>query len=416
MKMNRIVVSLFAAGVMASPLAHATNGDAMMAVGSQSTALGGTGVANFMGAESTFSNPGMLAKSKGREATGGIVLFKPKVTNSGMPGGTMSESSANTNYIPDFSYSSRINDNLTYGVALAGIAGMGVDFTGAPASHVKAKSALSILKVVPTIAYNKDDYGIGFSPVLQRGSLMLSYNNGAAYNAAEKADTKISFGFSFGGFYNATPEMTVGAAYKSKISAKYGTQISGAGTGFGLCSPAGGPCTGLPTFGDDLNQPAEISAGVSYAMNDRFTVTADYKLIQWGSAEGYKDFNWKDQNIIALGAKYKADGYWLGAGYNNANDPIENMNSSGLVGSDYRNSAVNMFNNMFFPAVVKNSFTFGGGYSISPELDVEGAFVLTPQVTKTVQIPHFDQTPTGIITNTTTHSQRSYSVSLRYKY
>ena len=253
MRINKIAVSLIAAGVMASPLAHATNGDSMMAVGSQSTALGGTGVAHFIGAESTFANPAMLAKSKGREATGGIVLFKPKVDNTGMPGGTAANSSANTNYIPDFSYSSRIDDNLTYGIALAGIAGMGVDYIGAPnpATHIKAKSALSILKVVPTIAYNKDDYGVGFSPVLQYGSLMLTYNNGAAYNAAEKAETDTGYGFSIGGYYNIMTAMTVAASYQSEIAAKYGTQISGAGTGFGLCSPAGGACTGLPTFGDD---------------------------------------------------------------------------------------------------------------------------------------------------------------------
>lgn len=415
MRISKIAISLIAAGVMASPLAYATNGDSMMSVGSQNTALGGTGVANFVGADSTFANSAMLAKSKGREVTGGVVLFKPKVDNTGMPGGTAATSSANTNYIPDFSYSSRIDDNLTYGIAMAGIAGMGVDYTGAPASHVKAKSALSILRIVPTIAYNKDDYGVGFSPVLQYGSLMLSYNNGAAYNAAEKADSDTGYGFSLGGYYNVMPAMTVAASYQSEIAAKYGTQISGAGTGFGLCSPAGGPCTGLPTFGDDLTQPAEIKVGVAYAMSNT-TVTVDYKLIQWGSAAGYKDFNWENQTVISLGAKYTGDGYWLGLGYNNANDPIAGLPSSGAAPADYRKSAINAFNNMFFPAVVKNSYTFGGGYDISKALAVEASAVITPKVTKTVEIPHFDQFATGIITNTTTHSQQSYSVSLRYKY
>lgn len=415
MKINKTIASLYAAGVMASSLAYATNGDEMMAVGSQSTALGGTGVANFIGAESTWANPAMLGKSTGSEVTGGIVLFKPKVANNGMPGGTFADSTANTSYIPDISYSNRISDSLTYGVAMAGIAGMGVDFTGAPAAHVMAKSALSILRVVPTITYNAQDYGIGFSPVFQSGSLMLSYNNGAAYNAAQKKDSSTGFGYSLGGYFNVSPALTLAASYQSEIAAKYGTQISGAGTGFGLCSPAGGACTGLPTFGDDLNQPAEIKAGVAYTLSN-ISVTADYKSIKWGSAAGYKDFNWKDQAIIALGAKYAADGYWLGVGYNSANDPIDGLGSSGLVAADYRKSAVNAFNNMFFPAIVKNSYTFGGGFGISTAMAIEASAVISPEVKKTVQIPHFDQFATGIITNTTTHSQRAYSVSLRYKF
>ncbi len=177
MKVRKIVVSLCAAGLMASPLAHATNGDTMMAVGSQNTALGGTGVAHYTGADSTFANPAMLGKSQGREVTGGLTIFTPNVTNTGFTGATPASSSTGTSYIPDVSYSSRIDDHLTYGIAMAGIAGMGVDYTGASAAYVQAKTTMSILKVVPTIAYNTDSYGVGFSPVLQYGSLAISYAN-----------------------------------------------------------------------------------------------------------------------------------------------------------------------------------------------------------------------------------------------
>lgn len=408
MKMKKIVVSLFTAGLMVSPLANATNGDEMMAVGSQSTALGGTGVAHFVGADSTWANPAMLGKSKGAEVTGGVNLFKPKVTNTGMAGGTAGDSTADTSYIPDISYSNRIDNALTYGVAIGGIAGMGVDYTGASAllGLVKAKSALSILRVVPTIAYNTNEYGVGFSPIFQSGSLMLSYDNtgggGGPYNTAQSKDSSTSFGFALGGYYNATSAVTVAAVYQSKFAAKYGTQISGAGAGFGLM--AGGP--GAP-FGDDLDQPAQMKLGVAYAVNESLALTADYKLIQWGSAAGYKDFNWKDQTVIAIGAKYAANGYWLGLGYNHANDPI-----GVLADSTYRNAAINVFNNMFFPAIVTNSYTFGGGYDISNTLAVEGAVVITPEVKKAVAISSLGAAPT----NTTTHSQKAYEISLRYKF
>jgi long-chain fatty acid transport protein len=416
MNKQKIVASILVAGGLVSPLAYATNGDEMMSVGSQSTALGGTGVANFIGAESTWANPAMLGKSKGKEVTGGVNLFKPKVTNTGMTGGAAGNSTADTSYIPDLSFSNRLDNALTYGVALGGIAGMGVDYTGAnPGQLVKAKSALSILRVVPAVAYNTNEYGVGFSPIFQYGSLMLSYATaGGAYNGSQSKDTSTSFGFALGGYYNASSSVTVAAAYQSKFAGKYGTQISGAGTNFGLCSPANPAtgCSGEATFSDNLDQPAQVKLGVAFAVAEALTLTADYKSIQWGDAAGYKDFGWKNQTVIAVGAKYSANGYWLGLGYNHADDPI-----GVLAESSYRNSAINVFNNMFFPAIVTNSYTFGGGYDISSALAIEGAAVITPEVTKTVPMSNVGTAfGTGATTNTTTHSQKAYEVSLRYKF
>ena len=416
MKINKLVASMFVVGVTASPLTYATNGDEMMAVGSQSTAMGGTGVANFMGADSAWANPAMLGKSKGAEVTGGVNLFTPKVNNTGVPalGGVAQDSKASTSYIPDVSYSSRVNDSLTYGIAVAGIAGMGVDYQGAPGTHIYAKSALSILRVLPSIAYNTQNYGLGFSPIFQSGSLRLSYNasgmGAGDVNPTGNSDSSTGFGFNLGGYFNASSALTVGASYQSEIAAKYGTQISTAGNGFGLCQPAGGGCTGAAPFGDDLNQPAQIKAGLAYSVAESVTVTADYKLIQWGSAKGYKDFEWKDQTIVAVGAKYAANDYWLGLGYNNANNPIGTLPAASGAQSEYRNAAINFFNNMFFPAVVTNSYTLGGGYNVSKAFAVEASVVMTPQVTTKVDVMNFGGT------NTTTHSQQSYSVSLRYMF
>lgn len=407
MRKQKIAATILVTTGLMSPLAYATNGDEMMAVGSQSTALGGSGVAHFMGAESVWANPAMLGKAKGSEFVGGLVSFTPKVANTGMMG-TSSDSSASTSYIPDLSYASRVDDSMTYGLSLAGIAGMGVDYTGAnAATHMRAKSALSIMRIVMTMAYNKDNFGVGFSPIYQTGSLMLSYTNtGGAYNAAQSKNSSSSFGFTMGGYFDVSPEFTVAGAYQSKFAAKYGTQISGAGTGFGL--------TGAQAFGDNLDQPAQIKLGVAYTMAKSVTVTADYKSIKWGSAAGYKDFNWKDQTVIALGVKYAADGYWLGMGYNKADNPIGQM--SGTV---YREAAINMFNNMFFPAVVTNSYTFGGGYNLSKTMTLEGSAVITPKVTVVSDVSAVaiaNGAPAGTYTNTTTHSQSSYSVSLRYKF
>jgi long-chain fatty acid transport protein len=76
-----------------------------------------------------------------------------------------------------------------------------------------------------------------------------------------------------------------------------------------------------------------------------------------------------------------------------------------------------MFNNMFFPAIVTNSYTFGGGFDVSKSLAVEGAAVITPEVKKTVGMGAFSVAGLpAATTNTTTHSQQAYEVSLRYKF
>ncbi len=418
-KNMKMVTALIAVGLV-SPMAYATNGNEMMAVGAQSSALGGTGVANYMGADSAWANPAMLGKSKGSEVVGGITYFKPTVTNTGI-GGTARTSGTGASFIPDVSYSSRISDSLSHGVAMAGIAGMGVDYTGAPlGTHVAGKTIMAIARVIGTIAYNDKDYGVGFSPILQHGSLELSYNStavgGSNYNAPGKADNDIGFGASLGGYYNITPAVVVAASYQTAIAMTYGTQISGAAAGFGLF-------TGSPNgagFGDTLTQPAKMQVGVAYTM-DNVTLTADYKSIQWGSAAGFKDFNWKDQTVVAIGAKYAGNGFWLGAGYNKADDPINEASPAAnpAAPGQYRNAVINLFNNLLFPAIVKDSYTFGGGYDISKALSIEAAAVISPKVTKTVNVsavPLALGAPAGIYTNTATHSQQALSVGVRYKF
>jgi len=404
----RLLVSLVVIMFGGSP-AFATNGDTMISVGSQNTALGGTGVAHFVGAEGTFANPAILGKSTGKEVTGGLVLFKPDVTNTGFTVTTPANSTANTNYIPDVSFSDRISDTLTYGVAIAGIAGMGVNYTDASPAYVKAKTTLSILKVVPTIAYNKDDYGLGFSPVLQYGSLAISYDTtgnpgGGPRNPNHDADKDTKFGYTLGGYYNINPALTVAAAYNSAIKMSYGQQLSLAGKGFGQ------------TFADKLDQPTEIKAGFAYTIANNYTVTADYRSIEWARADGYKQFGWNNQTVISVGGKYAAEGYWVGLGYNSSDNPIQNLQDGTLTPSGNNAGIVNMFNSLMFPAIIKSAYTFGGGYSISKELAIEASGMIAPKVTTKVDISDAQGLAPGSLYNTTTHSQQSYTVSLRYKF
>jgi long-chain fatty acid transport protein len=407
MTLNQKLLSVAIASVLSMP-ALATNGTNMTGVSAPSVALGGTGTAAYFGPSNVVVNPAMIGKGEGTAFGFGGTLFKPNVSNDGLMGdGThKATSSADTFMIPSVSLTSRINENLSFGIGMYGTSGMGVDYRNKTASGnlMSAQSQLQIMRIVPTIAYNKDNYGIGFSPIIQYGALDINYNNGANVGSGMSSD--LGLGFSLGGFYDVSKDLTLGATYSSAIDMKYKNQISTAGTGFGM------------TMGDNLEQPAEIKVGVAYTMGN-IMLTSDVKQIRWSEAKGYKEFGWQDQTVIGLGLKYSGSGYWIGGGFNRAENPIKTQNASAAgLPSTYNGGAVNMFNNLFFPAISENHFSLGGGYNLTKAVTLNMAILYAPEVTTKVDTSAVTTAMgmTGSTTNTTSHSQTAYTVSVGYKF
>ncbi len=431
--MNKTKVSLaVAAATMISAPAFATNGDELIGLGVQSRALGGTGTAANYGSENALSNPSLLGKNQGSEFVIAGTLFMPDVNAStnvaSAPGTTASaDSDADLNIIPEVSMYQRINDNWTFGLGMYGTAGMGVDYRDNDdlpdgTGLFNATSSLQIMKFVPALAYNNDRYGLGFAPVIQYGALDLNYKN-AAGTVGNGVSDDIGFGFNLGGDFDINPALTVALAYQSSIEMKYEDQITDAADGFGVGPCA--TCTGTITS-DKLEQPAQIKVGVAYTMNN-WMLTADAKQIQWGSAEGYKDFNWDDQMVYGLGAKFKGNGYWVGFGYNYGEDPIDVLDDDPAAGMQqaYTNQAINLFNNHFFPAIVESHYTFGGGYEISDTMTLEGAVVYAAEVDKEINTGDISgmmnpagpvDLPANATTHEVTHSQTGVTVSLRMNF
>jgi long-chain fatty acid transport protein len=141
-------------------------------------------------------------------------------------------------------------------------------------------------------------------------------------------------------------------------------------------------------------------------------ITGDYKQIKWGSAKGYKDFNWDDQDVFGLGVKYTGNGYWVGAGYNYGKDPIKVLPST-----SYPNQAINTFNNHFFPGIVESHFTFGGGITLGKNSMLDMAVVYADEVNKTIETGFVSQSADPALTShTVTHSQLAYTISVRMNF
>jgi len=194
---------------------------------------------------------------------------------------------------------------------------------------------------------------------------------------------------------------------------KYKNQISTAGKAFNL------------NFSDNLEQPTEIALGLAYKINN-ITLTGDFKQIKWGDAKGYKDFKWENQTVIALGVKYQGKNYWFGAGFNKADNPIKELSNTPTGSSQaaqqaaYQNGAINMFNNLFFPATVEQHITFGGGYSLSKTTSIDAAVVMASETTTTVDTSAVSTAFAGGTStpsqSKTTHSQIGYTLSIRYDF
>jgi long-chain fatty acid transport protein len=187
---------------------------------------------------------------------------------------------------------------------------------------------------------------------------------------------------------------------------KYKNQLSTASNLFVGTNPGQG---GLAqAFSDNLEQPAEIKVGAAYSMGN-IMLTGDFKQIRWSEAKGYKDFGWEDQNVIALGLKYSGKGYWIGAGYNKADNPIKAKTDATTAAS----GTINLFNNLLFPATTEQHFSVGGGYDLTKNVSLEGAVMYAPEVSSTVRI---NQNALLDGTNTTKHSQTAFTVQAKYKF
>jgi len=439
-----IKLAVVAALALGTTSAFATNGDVMIGQGAKSRSMGGVGIAKSFGAESGLANPAMISSVKDSEFTFVVTAFAPNVAfksdamaNTQVPAGTKvpvnsQTSDASFSVIPELAYATSINDKLVAGLSVSGTAGMGTDYddakfgTAQDNGAFRMKTALSLLKVAVPVSYKlNDNLTLGLAGILQYGTLQMTHmvGNGAGNPMVLRKDdmgSDTGYGMEFGASYSAG-DFIIGAVHKTEIGMTYDKTISTSITAFG-----GAAQTGVSS-GDNLNQPAETGVGISYTMGES-TLTADYKLIEWGNAAGYKDFGWENQDVYAVGYEYAAKSWAFRAGYNYAKSPIAEQDGSGATAgmAAYGNSVKNFFNLSGFPGIVDTHYTIGGGYSISEALSLDGSFIYVPEVTETFNTSGLTQgliqmnggAPTGaeVSSATVTHSQMALTLAMTYKF
>jgi long-chain fatty acid transport protein len=388
--------------------AFATNGDHLIGMGAKARGMGGIGIGMSHGAESALANPALITSVKGTEISFGGTIFMPDVAASTY-GDASVKSAADMSVIPEVAIATNLGDGWSIGVGMFGTAGMGVDYrdvTGSTSgtNNHNMITNLQLMQFAVPVAYKTGDLSIGIAPVMQYGSLDINYdtNGSAPGNGSTTQGVAQDFGFGINlGVAYELDNLIVGASYKSAIDMQYKGQIAQAGANFGV----------TPALSDNLEQPAELGLGVSYVMGEH-TMAFDYKKIKWGSAKGYKDFNWDDQNVYILGYQYSENGWALRAGYNYAKSPIKQLTVASPA-TDASNSSINLFNLLGFPGIVEKHYTFGGTYEFSKLVSADIAYVYSPETTETFNI----FTGLGAVTTaTTTHSQDAISLQVNFNF
>ena len=368
--------------VVLSSHAYATNGDNLIGIGPVSRAMGGVGIAAPQDAISAvFANPAAMCVGPYCPASAfdfAGTLFIPKVTGEVNTAGTLvkSDSTGTAYSIPAIGFSVPITEKLPlwrFGLAAYGVTGLGVDYRGKALDNATLPgdiplvtgeyTALQIMKFAPAIAVQPgDNFSLGMAVHIDYASLDLRSGSSPNYGA----------GVQLGAIYRPVDQIKLGLNYITPQSVTHErvTDFDQNGTLDSL----------------KLEAPQQLGAGIAFENPNimNLLVEGDVKWINWSDAKGYKDFDWRDQWVYAIGVQVEpVKRLSLRAGYNYGKNPLKNH--SNFDGSfDFSNPAqpfpnsiknvqgktlptyyYETFRIIGFPAIVEQHLTFGAGYKFT---------------------------------------------------
>ncbi len=382
MKLNKIAVSLITAGVMASPLAHATNGYFSHGYGIKAKGMAGVGIALPQDSLAAATNPAGMVMV-GDRIDLGLDMFKPNrgsdITGNSFPcgpgtcslDGSYDGNNKSTFFIPEFGYNHMMNPDMSLGVSVYGNGGMNTDYASSPFTNFGGSSPAGVnleqLFIAPTWAMKiNPDNAVGVSLNLAYQSFeakglepfaaMTSDPNNLTNNGK---DTSTGYGLRLGWTGKVSPAVTLGATYQTK------TKMGKFDKYKGLFAEQGG-----------FDIPANYGVGIAVEASPSTVVAFDIQTIQYGDvksiantntaggplgADNGAGFGWKDVTSFKLGLShaYNAD-FTVRAGFSTNKQPIPDSQT---------------FFNILAPGVVENHLTLGGTWTLANKSEVSLAYM-----------------------------------------
>ena len=372
--------------LLSATLALATNGDNLIAIGPNARAMGGTGIAQPQDAISAvFANPAAMCFGTycpSSEVNFAGTLFMPHVDAKISTGsGVVSADSEDQVYaIPAIGLSVPIGSgpsNWRFGLAAYGVTGLGVDYKGSDIDNTGfydfgpggraplvagEYTQLQIMKFAPAVA---------FQPNTKLSLGMALHIDYATLDLRDGGSSNYGWGVQPGLIFKPFDQLSLGLTYTSPQSVDHDDvkDFDGDGSKDTLT----------------LESPQQIGIGAAYELlGKKLLIEADVKWINWSDADGYKEFDWNDQWVFALGAQFQpVTGLFLRAGYNYGKNPVDDHDgwdgsfnpATGFPNSIQRVQGKTIptyyyetFRIVGFPAVVEHHVTMGLGYQFTPSL------------------------------------------------
>lgn len=378
------VLVVVALGLLAATKSWATNGDKLEGIGAVSGAMGGVGVAAPQdNLTAVVNNPAALAALRDGDIddlTVGLTLFQPEVeAKIATPAGTLEgESDDPLSLVPFIGYGGSINDQWSWGIGAYGVSGMGTDYRGMgwdldgnPANGFEGDLfvKLSVLKVEPSLAYRiSDQLSVGAS----------LHGNYSTLDMGQGESDDFSAGAQVGLLYRAG-SLSFGASYTTPQKATFDDV-------YNFDAFLGDPDQDALT----LEQPETYAGGIAWSASESLLLEINVKHLAWGDAAGYGDFDWKDQQVYAVGAQYIANDKWtFRAGFNYGENPVKEnrgWNPQGITevqGKSVPTFGYEMLRTIGFPAIVESHLTLGFSYALSGTLSLNASYMHAFEATST---------------------------------
>lgn len=389
MKMKKLVVSMFAAGVLASPAAHATNGYFAHGYGMKAKGMGGAATAMAIDAMGGANNPASMVWV-GDRLDVGVDWFRPMRGASRTGGGApFAEESTNNNFlIPEFGYNKMMSNDMSLGVTVYGNGGMNTSYTSAssvpantgcgpaPTNPLCVPSKLGInleqLIVAPTLAYKlNESHSIGISPLL--GYQRFGANGLGAFAAISTDpanltdngyDSSTGWGVRIGWQGKVSDTVTLGAAYATKMSMGNFDKYRG------LFAEQGG-----------FDIPENFNLGIAVKATGSTTIAADYQRINYGKIPSIANpstqlgcpgtgclggatgigFGWSNINVFKIGVMHQYnDQMTVSLGYDHSDNPVQSRDTTF---------------NILAPGVVQDHFTAGLTYALDKASEITVSYM-----------------------------------------
>jgi long-chain fatty acid transport protein len=376
---TRIGIALGALLALTAAPARATDGYFQLAYGTAQNGMGGAGVALSLNTMSPATNPAGNAWVTGYDLS--VAAFNPNReftvtgTPSGYPGtfgltpGTV-KSGTSVFLMPSIGANWRLNDTMTFGVALYGNGGMNTNYDASVFYAGRTGVNLMQMYVAPTLTYRiSENHAFGVSPVLgyQRfqaegvGSF-APYSSSPSNLSNNGYDTSLGWGVRIGYLGKLTPWLSVGASYQTEMEMQKFKKYSG-----------------LFAEGGDFDIPKNWTVGVAVRPVDALTVAFDVQKVYYSDTESIGNpllpnlmqaplgadngagFGWKDVTAYKLGLQWvSSPSLTLRAGYAYAKQPIP---------------ASEVLFNILAPGVIEQHVTVGASAKVGSKTKLNLAVV-----------------------------------------